>query len=106
MEDYLNTNKTTVNSIYFLKFPNEKTALSKLKSAGFINEDNEIISASHSHAIDVVGVITQGGEYDKEGNVITQPITLSGWHINYVGELPSDWEQYLVSPEFPVRVYM
>jgi hypothetical protein len=47
---------------YYLKFPNEKTALSKLKSAGFINEDNEIISASHSHAIDVVGVITKSNK--------------------------------------------
>jgi hypothetical protein len=91
---------------YYLKFPNEKTALSKLKLAGFINEDNEIINASHYHAIDVVGVITQGGEYDEEGNVVVQPTTLSGWHINYVGELPESWEEYLVSPEFPVRVFM
>jgi hypothetical protein len=33
---------------YYLKFPNEKTALSKLKSAGFINEDKEIINASQN----------------------------------------------------------
>jgi hypothetical protein len=91
---------------YYLKFPNEKTATQLLKKAGFLDEDKNIISCTHNYAIDVVGVITQGGEYDEEGNVITQPITLSGWHINYVGELPSDWEQYLVSPEFPVRVYM
>jgi hypothetical protein len=106
MEDYLSTNETTVNSIYFLKFPNEKTSLSKLKSAGFINEENEIITASHNHSIDVIGIITQGGEYDKEGNVIVQPTTLPGWHINYVGELPIEWEEYLVTPEFPVRVFM
>jgi hypothetical protein len=72
---------------YYLKFPNEKTALSKLKSAGFINEEKEIINASHYHAIDVIGIITRGGEYDEEGNVVVQPTTLSGWHINYVGEL-------------------
>jgi hypothetical protein len=91
---------------YYLKFPNEKTALSKLKLAGFINEDNEIINASHYHAIDVIGIITRGGEYDEEGNVVVQPTTLSGWHINYVGELPEEWEDYLVNPEFPVRVFM
>jgi hypothetical protein len=91
---------------YYLRFPNKKTALSKLKSAGFINEENEIISASHSHAIDVVGVITQGGEYDEEGNFVVQPTTLSGWHINYVGELPVEIQKYIVTPEFPVRVYM
>jgi hypothetical protein len=91
---------------YYLKFPNEKTALSKLKSAGFINEDKEIINASHSHAIDVVGIITKGGDYDEEGNVVVQPTTLSGWHINYVGELPESLKEYLVTPELPVRVFM
>jgi hypothetical protein len=91
---------------YYLKFPNENTATQLLEEAGFLDEDKNIISCTHNYAIDVVGIITEGGEYDEEGNVITQPITLSGWHINYVGELPSDWEQYLVSPEFPVRVFM
>lgn len=90
---------------YYLKFPNEKTAIQLLEKAGFLDEYKNIISCTHNYAIDVVGVITKGGEYDEEGNVITQPITLSGWHINYVGELPRDWEQYLVSPEEPVRVF-
>jgi hypothetical protein len=91
---------------YYLKFPNENTATQLLEEAGFLDEDKNIITCTHNYAIDVVGIITEGGEYDEEGNVITQPITLSGWHINYVGELPSNWEQYLVSPEFPVRVFM
>ena len=106
MEDYLSTNKINANQIYFLKFPDEKIALVKLKSAGFVNEEDKIITASHYHFIDVVGIITQGGEYDKEGNVIVKPTTLPGWHINYVGELPIEWEEYLVTPEFPVRVFM
>ena len=90
---------------YYLKFPNEKTAIQLLEKAGFLDEDKNIISCTHDYAIDVIGTITEGGEYDEEGNVITQPTTLPGWHINYVGELPSDWEQYLVSPEEPVRVF-
>jgi hypothetical protein len=91
---------------YYLKFSNENTATQLLEEAGFLDKDKNIISCTHNYAIDVVGIITEGGEYDEEGNVITQPITLSGWHINYAGELPSDWEQYVVSPEFPVRVFM
>jgi hypothetical protein len=90
---------------YYLKFPNEKTAKQLLEKAGFLDEDKNIISCTHDYAIDVVGVITEGGECDEEGNVITQPITLSGWHINYVGELPVELEQYLVTPENPVRVF-
>lgn len=91
---------------YYLKFPNEKTALTELNKAGFINKEKQIITSSHTHTIDVVGTIIKGGEYDEEGNVIVEPTTLSGWHINYVGELPTTWEQYLVTPELPVRIFM
>lgn len=90
---------------YYLKFPNENTAKQLLEEVGFLDEDKNIISCTHNYAIDVIGIITKGGEYDEEGNVIVEPITLLGWHINYVGELPSDWEQYLVTPEEPVRVF-
>ena len=90
---------------HYLKFPNEKTAIQLLEKAGFLDEDKNIISCTHDYSIDVIGTITTGGEYDEEGNVITQPTTLPGWHINYAGVLPSDWEQYLVSPEEPVRVF-
>jgi hypothetical protein len=50
-----------------------------------LNEDGEYITASHTHALDVIGVITRGGEWDDEGNVITPPEVLDGWHVNYVG---------------------
>jgi len=53
----------------------------------------------------VIGRITRGGEWDDEGNVITPPEVLDGWHINYRGEVPDGWEQYAVWPENPVRVW-
>ena len=90
---------------HYLKFPNEKTAIQLLEKAGFLDEDKNIISCTHDYSIDVIGTITKGGESDEEGNIITQPTTLPGWHINYTGELPSNWEQYLVTPENPVRVF-
>lgn len=68
---------------YYLKFPNENAATQLLEEAGFLDEDKNIISCTHNYAIDVVGIITEGGEYDEEGNVVVQPTTLSGWHINY-----------------------
>ena len=90
---------------HYLRFTNKNTAMQLLEKAGFLDEYKNIISCTHDYSIDVIGTITTGGESDEEGNVITQPTTLPGWHINYVGELPSDWEQYLVSPEEPVRVF-
>ena len=73
---------------------------------GLITADDELITASHTHAIDEIGTITRGGTYDPEtGEVITPPIPRSGWHVNYAGEPPEAWQQYLVTPQHPVRVW-
>ena len=56
---------------------------------GLLTADGELITASHTFAIDEVGTITKGGEYDPEtGEVITPPKVLRGWHVNYAGEPP------------------
>lgn len=95
---------------HYLRFPNEATGMAALAEAGFTATDEDgtvrILTASHTHALDCIGTITRGGEYDPEtGEVITPPTVLDGWHVNYIGELPDGWEQYMVSPEQPVRVF-
>ena len=74
---------------HFIRFPDAETGTAALADAGLLTEDGDLITASHTHAVDCVGVI---------------PDT-SGWHINYVGELPAGWDQYAVHPEHPVRVW-
>ncbi len=90
---------------HFIRFPDAETGTAALQAAGLLTEDGEYITASHNHALDVIGIISRGGEWDEEGNVITPPTVLDGWHVNYVGEVPEGWEQYAVSPEQPVRVF-
>ena len=73
---------------------------------GLLTADDELITASHTFAIDEVGTISKGGEYDPEtGEVITPPKVLSGWHVNYAGEPPKAWEEFLVTPQHPTRVW-
>ena len=90
---------------HFIRFPNEATGMAALEAAGLLNEDGEFITASHNHALDLIGTITRGGEYDEEGNVITEAVTLDGWHVNYSGDIPENWEQYSVNPQTPYRVF-
>lgn len=88
----------------FFRFPDEATAKAVL--ADYLTEDDTWITASHNHALDVIGIISRGGEYDPEtGEVITPPEVLDGWHVNYVGEVPEGWVQYAVHPANPVRVW-
>jgi hypothetical protein len=95
----------------FFRFPDEATGMAALTEAGFTSTDDDgnttILTASHTHALDVVGLISIGGEYDPEtGEVLAPPTVLDGWHVNYIGELPEGWDAYVVSPEQPVRVWL
>ena len=89
----------------FLRFPDESTWLTAATDAGFIVDD-ALAAYTHDHAIDVVGTITRGGEYDPEtGAVIVAPTVLAGFHVNYSGDLPETWDEFVVEPAAPYRVF-
>jgi hypothetical protein len=90
---------------HFIRFPDAETGMDALDAAGLLTEDGAFITASHIHALDVIGTIFSGGEWSLDDEVITRPTVLDGWHINYVGELPEGWEEFVVTPEQPVRVF-
>ena len=95
----------------FLRFPDESAWTTAVTEAGLYSEPDEdgrttLMAYTHDHAIDVVGIITRGGEWDPEtGVVLVPPVILDGWHVNYQGELPDEWEQYVVTPQNPARVW-
>ena len=95
----------------FFRFADEAAWLTAARAAGFMitvtddegNETEQLQAYTASHAIDVVGIITEGGEWDEDGNEIVAPTTLPGYHINYLGALPDGWESYEVTPSTPNR---
>ena len=97
----------------FFRFTDEAAWLTAARAAGFMttvtdedgNETEQLQAYTHNHAIDVVGTITVGGEWDIDGNEIEAPTTLDGFHINYLGDLPEGWEAFEVKPEQPYRVF-
>ena len=97
----------------FFKFADEAAWLTAARAAGFMitvtdeegNETEQLQAYTANHAIDVIGTITEGGEWDNEGNEIVAPTVLSGWHVNYLGDLPTGWESYEVTPSTPHRVF-
>ena len=119
---------------HFLRFPDEQSWIKAATEAGFysnlggvnLRERNAdgtfvaddpstpvdeawqsptLIAYTHERAIDVVGPITRGGEYDENGKVLVKPKTLKGFHVNFIGELPEGWDEYLVEPAEPARVF-
>ena len=119
----------------FLRFPDEQSWIKAATEAGFCDkpagfnlrernadgtfvaddpitavdeawQPNTLIAYTHDRAIDVVGPITRGGEHDPEtGKVLVKPKTLKGFHINFMGELPDGWDEYVVKPVEPARVF-
>lgn len=97
----------------FFRFTDEAAWVTAAKAAGFFatvtdeegNETEQLQAYTHNHAIDVVGTITEGGEWDDEGNELVAPTVLDGWHVNYLGDLPEGWGDYEVSPESPHRIF-
>ena len=97
----------------FFRFADETAWLDAARTAGFLitvadedgNESEQLQAYTHSHAIDVVGTITEGGEWDEDGTETVAPTTLYGFHINYLGDLPDGWEAFEVTPNNPYRVF-
>lgn len=90
---------------HFLKFPDEQTGMAMLTDAGFVLPDGGLILTGYEHTLDIVGQIVRGGEYDADGNVITPPVVLDGWHVNFLGELPEAWVPFIVTPKNPARMF-
>ena len=88
------------------KFTTRAKFRSLAAAEGLLTEDDELITNSHTHAIDEVGIITKGGEYDPEtGDVITPPTVLAGWHVNTQGLAPEAWDRYLVVVNHATHVF-
>jgi hypothetical protein len=74
---------------HYIRFPDSVTGVKALDDAGLLDDDLGFITATHTHALDVIGTIPE----------------LDGWHVNYIGELPEGWEEFVVTPVEPVRVF-
>jgi hypothetical protein len=37
--------------------------------------------------------------------MIVAPEVLDGWHVNFAGTLPDGWDEFVVTPAAPYRVF-
>lgn len=100
----------------YLKFTDEaeaKSVLYRIEGAVAADPENGIeaqegYEVANYANIDTIGIIYTGGEWDEEGNVITEPVAMDGWHVNVrvvAGEDASALELYAVIVNTPMRVW-
>jgi len=54
--------------------------------------------------IDILGTIYEPGTYDEEGNELTPPTPLPGYHVNAVCSIPA-FLPFIITPTTPTRVF-
>ena len=95
--------------MYCYKFPDRATFQTLAAAEGLVVMDEDsvqrVITDSHTHSLDEVGTIYEGGTYDAEGEVITPPVAIPGHHVNTQGLAPEAWDAYLVVVNTAARVF-
>lgn len=91
--------------MYCYRFQSREQFRSLAAAEGLVTDDDTLITASHTHALDEIGLIYEGGTFTPEGEVITPPVALPGWHVNTVGLAPEAWDAYLVVVNSAARIF-
>jgi hypothetical protein len=90
----------------YLRFPDEATLRSAAFIAGLCDEEGPYRQYSHDHAMDIIGtILNNDAVIGPDGSVVTPATPMAGWHVNYVGALPTGWDAFLVTPVAPYRVF-
>ena len=92
--------------MYCFRFNSRNQFRTLAAAEGLLAEDDELITNSHTFAIDEIGIIYEGGTYDPEtGEVITPPTALPGWHVNTLGLAPEAWDSHLIIVNSASRIF-
>jgi hypothetical protein len=92
--------------MFCYRFTSEFQFLDLAAAEGLVTEDGTLITGGHGFAIDVIGTIYEGGTYDEQGEVITPPVALDGWHVNAAGIAPEAWDAYLVVVNSAAQIFL
>jgi hypothetical protein len=93
-------------SFYCYRFDSREQFRELAAAEGLVNAEGGLIVSSPTHALDETGTIYEGGSFSPEGEVITPPVALTGWHVNTIALAPVAWDQYLVIVNSPARVFL
>ncbi|MCP3022317.1 hypothetical protein [Cupriavidus basilensis] len=72
---------------YYLRGPDRDTTRAALLAAGLTVEYTDAAGGAQRMAaegvnLSSIGAIYEGGTWDADGNVITPPTAVPGWHVN------------------------
>ena len=86
--------------IYKLKYPDRETALSDLITKGVYKEiEGELIYGESIHTVVEMGlIIDQEATFDEQGNLLTEPTYIDGYHFDIMAEKEIDFGENEIFP--------
>ena len=91
--------------MYCYAFPDRDTFVASCEALGWASE-GVVLSYTHDRAIDEVGPVeTLPGTYDEDGVELTAPTYNYSHHVNFMGEAPEEWDEYLIVVNSPSRIF-
>ena len=91
--------------MYCYRFPDRDTFVASCEALQWASE-GVVTAYTHDRAIDEVGPVqTLPGTYDEGGVELTPPTFDTRHHVNFQGEAPLEWDQYLVDVTSPNRTF-
>ena len=93
--------------VYKLKYPDRETALSDLITKGVYQEiDGELSYSEDIHAVVEIGmVIDQEATFDEQGNLLTEPTFVDGYHFDIMAEKEIDFGENEIFPNNPKHTF-
>ena len=89
--------------IYKLKYPDRETAISDLIAKRVYQEiEGELIYGEGVHAVVEAGlIIDQEATFDEQGNLLTEPTYIDGYHFDIMAEKEIDFGENETFPNHP-----
>ena len=93
--------------VYKLKYPDKETAIADLIAKGVYMETEEGLHYEQgTHAVvDIGKVIDQEATFDEQGNMLTEPTYVEGYHFDIMIEKEVDFGTNEIIPKHPRHTF-
>ena len=90
----------------YLKFPDEATFAASMPQGWERRGETAHPLPDGVEAIRIMPhPLMVGGRYDDDGQQLEPPVTIPGFHVNALGDVPDAWRNYVVTPRAPLAVF-
>ena len=83
-----------------LKYTDKEAAQTHLQEVGVLDLENEYTSITHA-VVYIGAIVDVAGTCDEEGNELTPPKFVEGYHVDVMTKTDVDFGAYVVTPTNP-----